>query len=137
MADHPPVRVGCDVQSLVEVRESLARLGDSYLARLLSEAERAVAAELSGTEAVVRYLGGRFAAKEAVYKVLGGSPSSALGWPEIEVLADSNGAPTVVLHGAAARLAEASRLVGLSVSISHADPFAFAVAVGTAASEEN
>ncbi len=47
----------------------------------------------------------RFAAKEAVAKALGTGFAEGVGWADIEVHAWGNGAPTVVLHGGAARVA--------------------------------
>jgi len=130
MAD--AVRVGCDVQNVAEVRAGLAEFGDAYVRRLLGPAERELADSLADAGAVARFLGGRFAAKEAVFKVLRGAPDAAVPWPQIEVLADAAGAPVVRLAEAAAALAAAAGIAEIAVSISHAEPFAFAVAVATA-----
>lgn len=124
-------RIGCDVQSSVDVCTSLSEFGDRYLRRLLSGRELTAAADLSGTDALGRYVAGRFAAKEAVYKLLGGGPESALGWPQIEILRDG-GMPRVHLSGTAADLAAAAGIGRVAVSISHADPFVFAVAAAIA-----
>jgi hydroxyethylthiazole kinase-like uncharacterized protein yjeF len=65
------------------------------------------------------HFAGRFAAKEAVGKLLG---SGVLSWQEIEV----SGAPRpdVTLSGRTAELAEAHGIWGLQVSLSHVDTLA-------------
>ena len=126
------VRVGCDVQSIEDVRASIQDAGERYLRRVLGDDERAEVALLATPELVARYVTGRFAAKEAVYKALRGRPDVALGWPQIQVVADEAGAPRVRLSGAAAELSAAAGIHDIAVSISHAAPFAFAVATAIA-----
>jgi len=128
------VRVGCDVQSIDDIRAALTTHGDGYLRRVLGEGERAEAARLTSPELVTRYTSGRFAAKEAVYKALRGRPDVALAWPQIEIIADERGAPHVRLSGTAAELAAAAGIDEIAISISHADSFAFAVATAVAVS---
>jgi holo-[acyl-carrier protein] synthase len=126
------VRVGCDVQSIADVRDALDA-GGRYLRRLLGEGERAEAERLATPELVVRYASGRFAAKEAVYKVLGAAPDTGFPLSQIEIVADETGAPHVRLSGTAADLAASAGIHDIAVSISHADRFAFAVATAVAA----
>lgn len=122
------VLIGCDVQSVDDVRAAIDASGDRYLHRLLGDDERVEAARLRTPELVVRYVSGRFAAKEAVYKALRVSPGTALPWPQIEILSDDGGAPRVTLRGTAAGLAAAQGVDDIALSISHAGSFAFAVA---------
>ena len=76
----------------------------------------------------VERLAGRWAAKEAISKVLG-LGVRGVGWREIEVLPNRAGQPQVYLHGRAAARAEAMALDEVSVSISHERHMAVAVAV--------
>jgi holo-[acyl-carrier protein] synthase len=126
------VRVGCDVQSVEDVRASIDASGERYLRRVLGDAELLEAAALPTPELVARYTSGRFAAKEAVYKALRGRPDTVMGWHQIQIVADDAGAPRVLLNGSAADLAAASGIADVAVSISHADLFAFAVATAVA-----
>jgi holo-[acyl-carrier protein] synthase len=128
------LRVGCDVQSIENVRAAIEDAGERYLRRVLGDDERAEASLVGTPELVARYVTGRFAAKEAVYKALRVRPDVALAWPQIEILADESGAPHVRLSGAAAELSAAAGIDHIAVSISHAEPFAFAVATAIAAS---
>ncbi len=78
----------------------------------------------------VLHLAGRWAAKEAVSKVLG-LGVRGVGWREIEIRRTPMGQPTVLLHGRAEQRAKALGLrAPLSVSISHIRDLAVAVAVG-------
>ncbi len=71
----------------------------------------------------------RFAAKEAAMKALG-TGIRGVGWRDIEVLPNRRGKPLLLLHGRAARRAEALGLTDLDVSLTTAREFAAAVVVG-------
>jgi holo-[acyl-carrier protein] synthase len=77
-------------------------------------------------------LSGRFAAKEAVMKVLGTGWRGPLRWTDIETRPDPLGKPVVSLHGEAARLAASLGIERILVSISHTDEYAMASAIGAA-----
>jgi len=126
------VRVGCDIQSIDDVRTAIGSAGDRYLRRVLGHGERAEAARLATPELLERYVSGRFAGKEAVYKALRVRPDIALGWSQIEIIGDEAGAPRVRLTGAAAELSAAAGIDDIAISISHAGSFAFAVATAVA-----
>lgn len=132
ITDAIEVRVGCDVQSIDDVRAAIEGSGERYLHRILGNGERAEASRLTSPELVARYVSGRFAGKEAVYKALRVRPENALGWSQIEIVADETGAPRVRLSGAAAELSTAAGVGDIAISISHATPFAFAVATAVA-----
>ena len=118
------VGVGIDAVDIDRFRAVLGRrtnLGH----RLFSDAERAYAAE--ATDPVPR-LATRFAAKEAVMKVLGvGLWAFALR--DVEVVRDGLGAPEVVLRGSAADLARAAGATRWHLSLTHTDDLALAVVV--------
>lgn len=63
-------------------------------------------------------LAARFAAKEAVMKSLGVGAGS-VPWKSIEVKRAPSGAPSVMLHGAAAELAAARGADELAISLTH------------------
>ncbi|KAK5998240.1 Fatty acid synthase subunit alpha [Cladobotryum mycophilum] len=73
---------------------------------------------------------GRWSAKEAVFKALGvESKGAGAGLKDIEVLKDKTGAPVVQLHGDAATAAKKAGVKEVTVSISHSETQAVAVAV--------
>ena len=106
--------VGVDVQSVEEVEWSLNRFGDRYSRRLFSREELS---ECTGDTAIdARILAGKFAAKEAVLKVLD-LQGAAPGWTSIELRCRS-GRDVVVLGGEARQLAELRGVRDLVASVS-------------------
>ncbi len=81
----------------------------------------------NGAEASIQTLAGRFAAKEAVIKALGGEPG--IEWHGIEVGKESSGKPVIWLHGETAKLALRAGVRKLHVSISHDGDVAVAFVV--------
>jgi len=75
-----------------------------------------------------QHLAGRFAAKEAVVKALG-CGIGPVSWQEIEIRRGPNGEPLLELHGKARQLADDQGLTTWSVSISHTNAHAVAMAV--------
>ena len=71
-------------------------------------------------------LAARFAAKEAVMKVLGVG-LGACKFRDIEVIRRASGRPELVLHGLAAERANAAGLADWQVSLSHTDSVAAAM----------
>ena len=64
-------------------------------------------------------LAARFAAKEACLKALGTGWAEGLGFRDVEVVREGNQPPRLVLHGEAARRAEALGVVRSHVSLTH------------------
>lgn len=107
-------RVGTDLVRTDDVRASVERFGDRYLDRVFTSIERAQ------TRGDADRLAARFAGKEAVTKVLRPGRDQPVSYRDIEVVSSpSTGAPRVRLHGASKRLADASGLVELSLSLTH------------------
>jgi len=119
-------RVGADIQEIDEVRESLVAFGDRYLRRIYTDVEIAECG--GGTPGAARALAGRFAAKEAVFKVLG-EFDVVPTWKEIEVRRLTTGHATVTLRGSAAELAARQGIGTISLSISQSGGIATAVVV--------
>ena len=126
------VTVGCDVQDAAEVRQAIESFGRRYLSRILGVDELAAAREQRTADRLVRHVAGRFAAKEAVFKLLCIAPDTPMPWPEIQIVPDAGGTPHAHLSGTAAKRAAELGLQPISVSISHSDEAAFAVAVAIA-----
>jgi holo-[acyl-carrier protein] synthase len=121
-------RVGVDITRVSEVHDSVTTFGDRYLGRVFTDRERAACA---GGEAVRdRGLAARFAAKEALLKVLHTDlVDVAVDWREVEVLRTAGGWPELHLYGEVAQLARRSGLRETSVSLTHDGDLAMAVVV--------
>jgi holo-[acyl-carrier protein] synthase len=114
-------RVGLDALHLPSWGRYLEVGGEPFLHRVYSEAE------LRDTEGNPERLAGRFAAKEAVLKVLG-TGICAIGLGAVEVLGEESGRPRVKLGPSAGRIAESLSLSAFEVSICHEGDYALAMA---------
>jgi holo-[acyl-carrier protein] synthase len=121
------VTIGIDLVRVEDVRASLACFGRSYLERIFTAREISDCMKLEAT--APQHLAARFAAKEAVRKLLQIEPSTGLGFRSVEVVRRPSGAPEVVLHGTARALAETRGIAGLSLSLTHETEYAAAIAI--------
>jgi len=118
------VGIGTDLVDLDRFRRVLART-PAIVDRLFTEAEKAYAIRRRDPS---EPLAARFAAKEAVLKALGLGLGS-VAFREIEVVRADSGAPSLVLHGGAARAAQGLGVGRWMVSLSHTGQMAQAVAL--------
>jgi holo-[acyl-carrier protein] synthase len=120
--------VGLDLVEVARVERLLAGKGERALARLLTDAERAYCAPKAHP---ARHIAARIAAKEAAFKALARHPEGrAIGWREMEVVSRGSGeAPSLVLHGLAARCASELGVSRAWLSLTHSDATAGAVVV--------
>ncbi len=115
--------LGVDIIKVERIRQSLARFGARFSNRVLTPAEQRYVRDRPETFA------GRWAAKEAVSKVLG-LGVRGIGWRDIEIDRLPTGQPAVRLHGRAERRAEQLGMGRIAVSISHESDYAIAIAFG-------
>jgi holo-[acyl-carrier protein] synthase len=118
--------VGVDVQAVDEVEMSLQRFGTRYTRRLFTNREVKDCSEKP--IAAARRYAERFAAKEAVLKVLN-VREHIPSWKDIEIHRTTDGRFGVVLFGSAAEVAHQRGIREISVDIIHAGGVAIAVAV--------
>lgn len=121
------VLVGIDVQPIDEVEASLRTFGDRYRHLLFTDHELASCGD---TPATAAGLAARFAAKEAVLKILD-THATVPSWRSIEVKRAASGRPEIELHDHAADLAGLQGLHDLSISLSHGGGIATAAVVAT------
>ena len=114
--------IGIDLVDIDRIVTVLGRFPDRFRTRVLTESEQRYCGRR------IERIAGRWAAKEAISKVLG-LGVRGVGWREIEILPNRAGAPQVTLHARARRRAEAMDLDDVTVSISHERRMAVAVAV--------
>ena len=93
--------IGTDICDVRRIRQSLARHGDRFAKKILSEAEFNTwqARGARWPERGVRYLASRFSAKEAFSKAIGLGMVWPMHWRQCEIGKLSSGKPTIVLHG--------------------------------------
>ena len=128
------VYTGIDIVEIARIKRAVERWGDRFVQRIYSPAEIALCAGR------IESLAARWAAKEAVAKLLGvgmrgpGSSAHSVAFRDIETLTDDDGRPTVTLSGAARARARELHIDSISISLSHDYGLAIAVAIASASS---
>lgn len=113
----PGVTVGCDVIEVARVASLLTRWPQAR-ERLFTPGELAASTRdgvAPDDPAAMRRLAARFAAKEALVKLLG---RPVLAWTDVEITTADDGAPAVRIHG---------EPTDIAVSLSHDNGTAMAV----------
>ena len=122
---------GIDIVETARIRQLVEAHGQRFLDRCFTAAEQAYCDNNSKRH--FEHLAGRFAAKEAVLKVLGTGWRGGIQWTDIEVVREPSGQPRVVLSGEALKVAQAVGIHRWHISISHIETHATASAIGLAA----
>jgi holo-[acyl-carrier protein] synthase len=115
--------LGIDIVKVERIRAAIERFGERFSNRVLTPSERRYVRGRPETFA------GRWAAKEAVSKVLG-LGVRGIGWKDIEVERLPTGQPSIRLHGRAEQRAAQLGMGRIAVSITHESDYAVAVAFG-------
>jgi holo-[acyl-carrier protein] synthase len=123
---------GIDLVDFDRIEQMLNRHGQHFLERVFTSAEQKYA---SSNRNQIEKLAGRFAAKEAVLKLIGTGWRGSIGWTDIEVINDSSGRPIVQLSGQVKKISETLGISQISISITHTANFAIASAVALAEKE--
>lgn len=118
--------IGIDVVEVDRIASAIERLGEPFLAKLFSPAERGYC-ETQKNSAL--HYAARFAAKEAVSKALGTGIGGQAGWLDLEISRDPSGAPKLVLQGNAAEFARQNGITEIQISLTHAREYAAANAI--------
>ena len=117
------ISVGVDIVEIERVELAIKREGKRFFNRVYTEME------LKTCQGRPSSLASRFAAKEAVMKVLG-TGGIGITWREIEILTGDDGRPLVKLYGQALNKAAELNLKEISISLSDSKQYAVAVAIG-------
>ncbi len=116
------LKTGVDILEIMRLENIQPQIKTRFLERVFTTGELIDAGGSSAS------LVGRFAAKEAVAKALG-CGIGPVQWKEIEIIRGTNGEPLLQLHGAADDYARRLGLTCWSISISHNQTQAVAIAV--------
>jgi len=117
---------GIDLVDFTRIEKMLNQHAERFLNRIFTTAEQKYAqANKNHTEK----LAGRFAAKEAILKLLGTGWRGKIAWTDIEVVNNPAGQPEVNLSGEVKKIADKLEINQISISITHTANFAIASAV--------
>jgi holo-[acyl-carrier protein] synthase len=117
------VGTGTDIIEIERIRQSIARFGPRFLARVFTPGEIAFCQRKKNA---AESFAARFAAKEAAAKALGTGIARGVTWREIEVRRQPGERPTIHFTGRAQKRAEAMGVTAASLSITHSRDLALA-----------
>ncbi len=121
---------GVDLVECNRIATLVERHRARFFDRMFTPAEQA---RMDALRHPIPHIAGRFAAKEAILKVLGTGWRGEIAWTDMEVTNDEAGAPHVGLSGACAEVARRRGIGRILLSISHTETHAMASALGVAA----
>jgi holo-[acyl-carrier protein] synthase len=124
---------GIDLVDCPRIEQMIERHGERFIKRVFTAAEQAYA---EANKNVVEKLAGRFAAKEAVLKLIGTGWRGKIAWTDIEIINNPAGQPEVTLSGEVRKIADKLGIKHISISITHTANFAIASAVALAEKEQ-
>ena len=116
------LRNGVDIIEIERLAEINPAIRARFIRRVYTESEKAICGDNKTC------LAGRFAAKEAVSKVLG-TGIGEIRWKDIEILKGEAGEPLIVLHAFAKEKEVALGIQTWAISISHSRTFAIAFVI--------
>ena len=120
---------GIDMVDCSRLQASIEKHGQKFLDRVFTPVELEYCQTRKNRS---QHLAGRFAAKEAVLKVLGTGWRNGIAWTDVEIRNEPSGQPCVFLTGKCREVAEGLGLTKIHVSISHITTHAIASAIGVA-----
>jgi len=117
---------GIDLVDCPRIEQMMQRHAERFLNRVFTVSEQAYARKNKNT---VETLAGRFAAKEAILKLMGTGWRGKIAWTDMEITNNPVGQPEVTLSGEVKEIAERLGIGHISISITHTANFAIASAV--------
>ena len=120
---------GLDLVECARIAQVLRDHGQRFLDRVLTPAEQERAKQFKNPTS---FIAGRWAAKEAILKMIGTGWRGGIAWTDMEILPDALGRPVVTFTGETARLAGQLGIRRILLSITHTEHHAAASAIGTA-----
>lgn len=118
---------GIDIVETARIARMVEDHGDHFLHRCFTPGELAYSGDQRRR---LEHLAGRFAAKEAILKVLGTGWAGGIAWTDAEVVRLPSGQPVVALHGRCREIASELGIDQWLLSISHISTHATASAIG-------
>ena len=120
------VRSGIDIVEIHRVANAITKHGDRFLQRVFTPGEISYCESRKKNK--YQHYAARFAAKEAVFKVIDQNmpARNTVSWCDIEVYNDPSGKPGIQLSAQGLKVLEKSGGSLLHLSLSHSDEYAIA-----------
>lgn len=116
--------IGIDIIRIRRIDKALERWGKQFEEKVFTDKEIESSCCLR-KKAKLAYLAGRFAAKEAIFKAIGGG----ISWQDIEILAKENGQPYLANNKKTKEALNKKNIRKVLISISHDNDYAIAQAM--------
>lgn len=120
------VGTGVDIIGIKRFGKAVEERRERFLNRIFTTAELSYCNKKVDR---IQHLAARFACKEAVSKALKMNWNKGLNWKDIEVINNPSGEPWVRLKGQAKETANHLKIEEISLSLSHCQEYAMAMAV--------
>ena len=117
---------GIDLVDFGRIEGMLEKHPQRFLDRVFTPTEQR---DADGVKNRIEKLAGRFAAKEAVMKLIGTGWRDGVAWTDIEVVNNPLGQPIVNISGKVKEFADEKGIEQITLSITHTANFAIASAV--------
>lgn len=117
---------GIDLVDFGRIEDMLKKHDRRFLDRVFTAREQADAEAVKNR---IEKLAGRFAAKEAVMKLIGTGWRDGVAWTDIETVNNPLGGPEVNISGKVKEFADEKGIGQITLSITHTANFALASAV--------
>lgn len=120
------IGLGTEITECLRIARLIQRHGEAFLGRVFTPEEiRYCQSRRQSTE----HFTARWAAKRAVLKALGLSWQPGFQWRDIEVGAETDGQPMVLLHGPIKKLAQQMKVRQVRLAIAYCRTHAAATAI--------
>jgi len=123
------ISIGTDIIECVRIAQMIEKHGEVFLQRVFTQREILYC---SSRKTATQHYAGRWAAKEAVLKVLGTGWAKGILWTDVEIINEVSGAPVIKITGKAAEIARDRGIREVMITISHCRAYATAFASGVA-----
>ncbi|QRV24846.1 holo-ACP synthase [Marinomonas foliarum] len=91
------IGVGTDLVEIARIAKSIARLGERFIDRILTEDEKKCWQGIANEDKAIAYVAKRFAAKEAAVKALGTGIGSGVSFQHFSVMNLPTGQPILIV----------------------------------------
>ena len=118
--------LGVDIVKINRISRIADRWQDKFLNKVFTTSEINYCSQKKDKN---QHLAARFAAKEAVVKMLG-TGFKKIGFKEIEVINDDHGKPEVILYDRTQKIASEKGIETIHISLSHEKEYAIAEVIG-------
>ena len=118
---------GIDLIECRRIAKVYENHGERFLNRVLTPAEQVRTRQYRDP---ITFIAGRWAAKEAILKMIGTGWRGQISWTDMEILPDELGRPIVTLTGETGRRAAHMGVRRVLLSITHTEHTAGASAIG-------